>query len=279
MKKLIITALHAEAKPLLSFFKLKKDSLSTKVPIYRNETITLAVSGVGKIKSAIATTYLLSREKEPQKIVAFNIGICGSGDRRTKIGKMFFVHKIVDNSSGKNYYPDIFLKHNLPEATLTTFDKPVVNQASFDKTFEGLADMEAAGFFESALTFLPPHQIACLKVVSDFLQGERLEKSQVSQLIEQNLEAIESIVSNYDVLEFFQTRVLEDEDYTLLEQLRAHLRLTVTQYHQLIDWIKSYRIRKKGSLEALKQFLQYPVSTKRERNYYLELLRSILMDE
>lgn len=48
------------AKPIIEKYKLRKYGHSEKFPIYKNENITVIISGVGKVNSAIATTYLLS---------------------------------------------------------------------------------------------------------------------------------------------------------------------------------------------------------------------------
>lgn len=276
MTKLIITALYAEAKPLIGLFGLKKDRSSTKLPVYRDELTALTVSGPGKLKSAIATTYLLAQEKNPKDCVAFNIGLCGGVDPAGRLGDLFFVNKITDRSSGRSYYPDILLRHGLPEAALTTFDEPVV-RINFDNVPGDLVDMEASGFFESAATFLSPHRIACLKLVSDFLRAERLEPSQASELVTRNLEAIERIVSSYDALASTGNDRLE-RDYALLMKLRDQLRLTESQYHQLINLAKGYKLRN-DSLEVLQRFIGRSVATKQERNHRLEHLRAALMGE
>lgn len=279
MKKIIITALHAEAKPFIEFFNLKKSNLFAKIPFYSGEPVFLCVSGIGKMRCAIATASLLAQEKDPHNVVVFNVGICGSTTKEVNLGELFFVNKVIDHGSGRSYYPDIVIEHNLPESQLMTFDKPVT-QLDFPQEYKGLVDMEASGFFEAALTFLSPHQVVCLKIVSDFLEGEVVNKVKVSGLVERNMEAINGIISSYDALcSFLATDVLDANEHSLLEQLSMHFRLTFSQYHQLIEWARSYKIHKKGSLEILRHYLQYSVSDKRERNNYLEKLRSLLLDE
>ena len=49
-------------KPLISLFNLKKDNTYTKFQVFSNENIKLIISGTGKIKSAIALTYLISNK-------------------------------------------------------------------------------------------------------------------------------------------------------------------------------------------------------------------------
>ncbi|MCB0340373.1 MAG: hypothetical protein KDD53_12250, partial [Bdellovibrionales bacterium] len=57
----IVTALHCEAKPIIDHFGLKKDAQSHQFEVFLSDEYLLLISGVGKIKAAIGTTYLLAR--------------------------------------------------------------------------------------------------------------------------------------------------------------------------------------------------------------------------
>ena len=51
----LITALPAEAKPLVSRFNLKRVQPERAFPVYRNQHISLVVSGVSKTNAAAAS--------------------------------------------------------------------------------------------------------------------------------------------------------------------------------------------------------------------------------
>jgi len=70
---LIVTALCSEAEPIIEYFRLKKNTASNKFDIFENDRIALVVSGIGKIKSAIATTILSSTYSSPD-VTFFNFG-------------------------------------------------------------------------------------------------------------------------------------------------------------------------------------------------------------
>jgi adenosylhomocysteine nucleosidase len=114
----IVTALAQEAIPLIQHFKLKKDLSHTKFDLYRNDMIKLIVSGTGKLKSAVATTYLLLKEPPKKSDKILNFGICGSGLEKHKSGQIFLINKIEDLNSGKTYYPEILFSHLLPEEAI-----------------------------------------------------------------------------------------------------------------------------------------------------------------
>ncbi|HMV45187.1 MAG TPA: phosphorylase, partial [Leptospiraceae bacterium] len=139
----IVTALAQEAIPFIQHFKLKKDLSHTKFDIYKNELITLVVSGTGKLKSSIATTYLLVKEPPKKSDKILNFGICGSGSEKHKSGQIFLINKIEDVTTAKTYYPEILFSHLIPEAGIVTHEKPVVKTKSTPST-AGLVDMEVS---------------------------------------------------------------------------------------------------------------------------------------
>ena len=71
----IVTALYIEAKPLISLFNLKKDNSYTKFQVFSNENVKLIISGTGKVKSATALTYLISKEDIKKNDYIVNIWI------------------------------------------------------------------------------------------------------------------------------------------------------------------------------------------------------------
>ena len=96
----ITTALHAEARPLIEHFKLKQDTTSHAVRIYRSESVSLTVGGVGKVKSAVAATCLLAQTPLLGRVTALNIGIAGCTQEKNadavQIGDLFLINKIID---------------------------------------------------------------------------------------------------------------------------------------------------------------------------------------
>tara|TARA_B100000029_G_scaffold389840_1_gene386400 strand:+ start:105349 stop:106182 length:834 start_codon:yes stop_codon:yes gene_type:complete len=271
-------ALHAEAQPVIARFKLKQDS-SFALPIFRRNDFWLAITGVGRIKSAIATSYLIANVQNWNKAVIFNIGIAGhtkkSGEGTVKIGDSFLIHKIMEQTTGKSFLPDIFIKTPFAENSLTTVDHPLKNRDT-EILATGLVDMEAAGFFQAASSFLPPHRICCIKVVSDHLDIQRIEKNFVNTLIKQALEDIDLTIAAYQNFSDKKPDVLTNFDLQTIEEISCQLRLTANRKKLLVDQVRTYKLKTGGDLPVLSSFVETTVSTKQESEFYFEkLLRKL----
>lgn len=113
-------------------------------------------------------------------------------------------NKIMDAGNNRAYYPDCLVPHSFKEATCVTGDMPYASTASKEERLtarnrEGVpdyhlqpgsnagedrvCDMEASGVAQVALAFLGPHQLCCLKTVSDHGEGVRLDKAEASRLM------------------------------------------------------------------------------------------------
>jgi hypothetical protein len=183
----ITIALLEEAKPLIEFYKLKSLQ-NKKFNIFRNENIVLIVTGVGKLKASIATTYLSCLFKS--EINSYlNIGIAGHAN--LEIGKLIWVEKIADESIKKNYFPTLLVDVKIPTKSLMTVDK-----LKEDYEFDFVYDMEGSGFFEAALKFTYVDLIHSLKIISDnkFFKFKELSKEKIYDLISQNLENIDVFI-------------------------------------------------------------------------------------
>jgi nucleoside phosphorylase len=221
------------------------------------------VSGVGKTRSAIATTLLLGTEADLDGALAVNVGIAGSIDGG-EVHELFAINKVTDAGSGRRYYPDQIVQHGLNQAALETFDRPFdrrgaprgEEQANCEQTPAAasteeapfpiapvtssliagtprLADMEGAGFFQAAASFLGPHQIALMKIVSDRCEAETLAAAQVTAMI---IGASPALFRALDRLDAHATArgVLDAAQMEELCELRGRLSLTGEQWRVLI---------------------------------------------
>ncbi len=182
----IITALHAEAAPIIEKYDLQK-APNHPFPYYTSDTLTLLVSGMGSLNSAIATTWYLTIHEKPEKLL--NIGICASGRKEEKIGTCYSVRKIIDAPSGKVWHLTPKALH-LPQASVTTYAAP---QKKVNVKTE-LIDMESSGFYTAATKFLPKEAISLFKIVSDHGTAEIPSVDFVHELITQNLPLIKDLI-------------------------------------------------------------------------------------
>jgi len=271
----IVTALHCEARPLIRHFQLKKEERFSPLEIFGAENIRLAISGIGKLRSAIAVTRLLTLPDKPRFRLLINLGICGANTKYA-IGEPVLANQVIDAGSGRRYFPDMLARQNLTEATLRTFDKPVFEPASSAGQIE-LADMEAAGFFEAARRELEGHRIAVLKIVSDHFEKKPLNKTNIEKIIEANLPQIEGLIRRqYAALPPNGTIILPEEEGKL-RRIAEQMRLTTTQFRQLADLFRSYKIRTGRSVEVLDPENQPPPTSKLDRRRRFETLKKRLV--
>lgn len=190
----IVCALYIEAKFFIEKFNLKKNNLLNEFQVFENENIKLIISGVGRIKSAIAVSYLAMKFDIKENDFIFNIGFCGSLDRNKKLADIILISKIESAYNSKKFYPDMLYKHNFLEGALRTFDTIIENYNIHTKENKielnsngdyniiyisnqkelqnNYIDMEAYGFFEAAAIFFKKDKIIVLKVISDILTEE-----------------------------------------------------------------------------------------------------------
>lgn len=263
---LIQCALYSEAKPLIEKFRLSKNMKENYFEVFEGDNIKLIVSGYGKINAAASAVYFITKNNlECEAFV--NIGIAGSLKR--KIREAVLINKIEDNDTGRSFYPDILIKHSFDEGTLETFSKIVIKDM-----VEDLCDMEGSAFFEALSKFLPPHKLQVIKIVSDNLDGKRLNHDFVYDVIKDNIEKIEDfIVKLYNANK--REKFLDDKDETILQGISQNLNLTEFQKNELIKQYISFKIRGED-INILEPFLQIKVKTKNEgKKYYNEIIRTL----
>ena len=102
-----VVALRPEANALIKKFSLKSFSNHCNFPIYinRKNGHALVISGVGSIKSAVATMYLNKTFNPGQFAAWINIGI--AGHFQGPVGTLFQVIKVVNNDNGKSFFPGL----------------------------------------------------------------------------------------------------------------------------------------------------------------------------
>jgi nucleoside phosphorylase len=170
----IVTAIFSEAKAFIELFELKK--VQTKpFEVYQSDDITLVVSGMGKLKSAIATAYI-STKKCCDRI--YNIGICGTNSLEKEIGKLCRVRSIVEFETGKKYVVD-----NKGDV-LYCFDR-VVDRKKEKKELKRdiLVDMESFGFYSAAIKFYTKDDIGVYKIVSDRLDTKDITNDFIYKIV------------------------------------------------------------------------------------------------
>lgn len=271
---LILSALHCEASPIIDALKLKRDHDSSPFEVYRNDAHYLILSGMGKLRAAIAATFALNSFTSLENLLAINVGVCGAKPT-FPVGKVFLPNKILDHATGRVYFPDILLRHKFIEASLVTVDKPVLS-ANVDTHDSDLFEMEASGFFEAGNCFLQSSQMLAFKVTSDHGVDTPLKKEDVTRLIGDNVAAILDYALEVDNLIKQRPSPLSETDKNILSELGKRLRLSRYQTNSLNRLALSYKIRTQGNLEILSSYFEIQPQEKHEANSTFDKIRNVL---
>ncbi len=185
----IVMALHCEASPLISKYKLKKVTEVHHYQYYQNNKINLVISGVGKAASASATGYSHAINGSPPHTAWLNIGMAGHTD--FDIGCGFLANKIHDRSTQQTWFPSIVFEPPCITDKLLTVDRP-------DSKYQlnGGVDMEASGFYATASRFTTNELVQCYKVVSDNQRSpmKKISTKEATDLIQKKLDDINFLV-------------------------------------------------------------------------------------
>ena len=185
----IVVALPAEAKPIISRFRLSRIQLEDRRPIYRNKDISLIISGVGKTNSAAAVKQLHDFSQSMIKAIWVNFGIAGHPVRA--LGEGFLASHVIDAVTADNWKVTMGSLVSFDTDELLTVDTP-----DFGYKYPYAVDMEAAGFFPEARTLTEPGLVHCIKVVSDnrISPADRINKKMVARLIKNKLDILEALM-------------------------------------------------------------------------------------
>lgn len=221
-----ITALPAEARPLIEHFRLHDKRTDSGFPTYRNDGMALTVSGPGKVAAAAATAGLAVLGTPRATAGWLNIGIAGHATHA--VGNGLLVHHINDRATGKNWYPPQLMAADIPGCSLQTVDTPETGYAG-----DALYDMEASGFYPVACRYSTAELVQCFKVVSDNREqpASGVSAQCCEQLIADQLGVIAPLAAAL-------ARLAEEvtawhAPHPELERLAGHWHFTVAQQHRL----------------------------------------------
>lgn len=176
----IITAMKEEAEHIIHEYKLIEKKSIGNIYIYENNYIVLFLSGIWKIQSSLATTYLCLNYNFEKLI---NIGIAWSLLwKNACIGDVFLVSKIIQH--------DVYLPFDGEH--LNYIKNPInINNTSIeihDKNFD----------------FWVIYDACCLtwdQFISDEDIIENLRKLYMGHIVEMEAFAVASVANNFDMLD------------------------------------------------------------------------------
>ena len=233
----LLCALDCEAKPVLEAFQLRRvpECKVAKVYITPNQSLSLTVTGTGKLAMASAVGYLAAFLPVSSKDGWLNYGIAGHPD--FDIGSAWLVNKISDEAGSKTWFPQILFDSPLPRTSLVTVDKPVFNYGE-----AVLYDMEAAGFYDCISRITTAEMAHCLKIVSDnrLAPAGKINKQLVLDLISANLDTLEHVMDRLS--ELSKLIISDDAVDNMYKQFIEHWHFTRTEQVQLKHLLNRWQI-------------------------------------
>ena len=274
----IAVALTVEAKPLITYFKLKKDNEIKKYQVFKNEEITLIITGSGIMQGAIAVAYVLGNLDIGEEDIFVNLGICGAVKDSFSIGDIILCNKIINNCSKKNFYPDMLFKHKFKEGTLETFFQVVDEKMEKEKIKGEIVDMEGAGVCEAASLFFSQHQINIIKIVSDYLNTSKITAEKVMELVENKINKIADWLVERKKFNVGNKEIFTLKEKESIKKIEENLRLTESMYYEFLELIKYYKIQNKSIENIILKYSDIKIKDKREGKITFERIRKEIIE-
>ncbi len=154
-----------------------------------SEDCTVVITGVGKINMAYSVGKVLGNKSRTDCSNDFVINFGCTCSKNLE--GCFFVNKITDISSGRDFYPDMIRIPDSNEAHLFTSDLVVLNPDC-----DRLYDMEGSAFFESTSKHISPDRIFLIKCVSDS-GSDKVSRDSIIKACESGVDYVRKIIDVY----------------------------------------------------------------------------------
>lgn len=260
----LITALPAEARPLISHFGLQARG-HRHLRLYEGDFGYLLQCGAGKLNAAASTAAMMQTLPDVNAVI--NVGIAGC---QQSIGQTLVAHGVQDQASSQQWFPHLPPVNRIPETRsvqLLTVDKPTEDYSA-DVAF----DMEAAGIFNAASKVIDLAFIHSIKAVSD--NGESGVKVVTAKAATGHVEsAIPTVEKMIQALPF---DLLPDKSAVnaLTRSLVRHIHYTATEQNTLKQLLHRYNalygelpghqlLQTQGSAKAIRRMLSSEISSAR----------------
>jgi len=250
-----VVALPAEARPIASYFELRRTTPDRGFPFYQGERIALVISGPGKVASAAAVGWLSARTNCTSNAIWLNVGIAGHRERA--LGEAVMAHRIADQATDRRWYPPLAIQPPVETIGVRTLDQP----ASGYPTDEAL-EMEASGFYPTACRFSTGELVHCFKVISDNRNNpiHGIDGKRVAQWIGEHQDTLCLLIGRLGALA--EPLYANEIPQEVLDHYRHHWRFTSTQQHQLRQTLVRWRTLAQSDLLWLPELRKLPDAKK-----------------
>lgn len=228
----IEVALKAEANPLIEAFNLRPLSGNHLFPIWENDHLKLIISGIGKVPSGAACSYLTAIHRDEDLYGWLNVGV--GGHQTYPVGTPCLIHKIIDRGRKCSFFPSFAFTPPCETEVCLTVEKPENN---YDMPY--VYDMEAAGFYAIASKLTPLEMIHVFKVISDNLKEPTTKVNQqlVEDLISNQIGLLKKIIHEMKAL----IEEIAPLDVPFLDECLKKWHFTTCETHQLKNLLKRWQ--------------------------------------
>lgn len=229
----LVVALTVEARPLVDHFSLREDSRPRGFRIFTGDDVRLIISGIGKMNAAAAVAYLHAFASGVADEAWLNIGIAGHG--QFPLGQAIHAVRITDEATQRSWYPPQIVTMPGLAASVVTVERPMTNYAT-----DSAYDMEASGFYSSAVRFATGELTQCFKIISDnrYAGTTQVTGESTETLICENLTHVEQVVSG--LLHLTENNTAARSHLEEYERFLDRWHFTVSQQHQLRDLLRKW---------------------------------------
>lgn len=287
----ITTALYCEAKPLIQYFGLKKTDQFHKFQVFLGDDILVVITGVGEIASSVVISSVCSIMPPTQEDFFLSFGSAGAVSKSLALREVYLLHKITRLATQQTFYPDILFCHPFQEISGVTGSK-VLKEGTHewnlarDKQEEGpfLYDMEGAASYMSASYFFGTHQMAFLRILSDYgekKEGEaRLTPDQLTSMIEEKENILFPFIEQLKEQSKQKEPLLHPQMREFIEKIEPLLHLSASMKYRLQQHLCYYLLLHEDLMDIIKWCdTNIPASCKSKREgkiYFEELKRQLL---
>mgnify|MGYP001164205331 FL=1 len=193
MRQFIISALYAEAEPIINHYNLDRDP-NYNYPVFNRDSLTMICTGVGRENVRRVMFDYYSKILEWRNFQFINVGIAGGKIGKCKIGQCFVVDQVFDDRLDKVYKLNNVFDSQISSNHITTVTNPVIDGGD---NHNWLVDMEAHEICSVTDDFYYLKNLFIIKIVSDYMDiGEKkYNYNRVKDLVEDNLLQIDKLLN------------------------------------------------------------------------------------
>lgn len=237
-------ALRQEAQPIIEHLLLHHCHTGLfNTYVDKQGLVSLTITGTGKVAAAAGVVHTSMLLNTAGCDIWLNIGIAGHA--RYPTGQAVLANKIVDQTTGKLWYPQLLFDTDIPATALVSLDNP-----SSSYMDDAMYDMEASGFYQMVSRTGTAELCHCLKIISDN-QASRLEdldEAAVSGLMSGNLRQVDSVIAGLDAIaQSLPRNQIQDEIY---DAMNRQWRFTHAERVRLKSLLHRWRILSPHSLSV-----------------------------